>query len=102
MRVLVRIAACASVGLLTVVPANADPAQPPWMDPHYPDKMHGNCAGGSGGAFGFGWCDGAHYPDGSYWHQIVGSQAWGTKPTCVIDTDTGQQPAPPGGCGGAS
>lgn len=69
--------------------AVADP--PPWTDPHYPDPMHSNCAGGMGG-FMFGFCDGEHYPDGSYWHQITWSGG-GTKPECMIDN----QPAPPTG-----
>lgn len=94
-----------AAAIATSAPAHADPP-PPWADPHYPDKMHGNCAGGAGGAFGIGWCDGTHYPDGSYWHQIVftgslGGGAGGQKPQCVIDDGSLQPPpAPPGGCGG--
>jgi hypothetical protein len=85
---------------LPVGTAHADPP-PPWADDHYPDINHGNCAGGHGGAFGFGWCDGAHYPDQSYWHQVMGTGMDGLKPHCVIDDGSPQPPpAPPGGCGG--
>lgn len=73
-------------------PAHADP---PWADPHYPDPMHHNCAGGMGG-FIVGFCDGEHYPDGTYWHQYTGS-GWGSTPECMLDN----QPAPVGGCDGA-
>jgi hypothetical protein len=93
----------AAVAVGVAAPAQADPP-PPWADPHYPDKQHGNCVGGSGGAFGMGWCDGEHYADGSYWHQIVWGNQYGSggqKPQCVIDNGTPQPPAaPPGGCGG--
>jgi hypothetical protein len=96
------LAAAAAFGIalagLTAAPALAEP--PPWLNPHYPDQQHNNCAGGQGGAFHFGWCDGEHYPDGSYWHQITTDDGWGATPECVIDSG-GQVPAPPGGCEGA-
>ena len=85
-------------------------------DPHMPDPFNGNCPGGGGGNAFEGYCDGLHYPDGSYWHKINYGAATAfpffvpgqTQPTqlglsCVIDPDGGPipQPAPPGGCGGA-
>jgi len=73
--------------------AHADP--PPWSDPHFPDPMHHSCAGGMGG-FIVGFCDGEHYPDGTYWHMLSGS-GWGSTPECMLDN----APAPVGGCGGA-
>lgn len=82
-------------GAAAVPNAYADPA-PPWSDPRYPDQTHGMCAGGHGGAFGFGWCDGEHYPDGSYWHQVIGTGMDGLRPQCMLNNE----PAPPGGCGG--
>ena len=86
--------------LSTAAPAaHADPP-PPWTDPHYPDITHGNCAGGQGGAFGISYCDGEHYPDGSFWHQILGLGTGLAKPQCVRDDGTPQPPPAPGGCGG--
>ena len=81
-----------TLALTTAAGAHADP---PWLDPHYPDPMHGNCAGGKGG-FIVGFCDGEHYADGTYWHQLVGD-GWGQTPECMLDN----QPAPVGGCDGA-
>ncbi|ORV92717.1 hypothetical protein AWC11_07625 [Mycobacterium interjectum] len=92
------LAAAALAAVAVAAPAHADP--PPWADPHYPDKQHGSCEGGQGGAFGFGWCDGAHYGDGSYWHQTYVANQWGTtaqKPVCM---GADGNPAPPGSCGG--
>jgi hypothetical protein len=75
--------------------ANADP--PPWENPHYPNANMGHCPGGLGG-FGVTWCDGARYPDGSYWHQIDTR-----TPECVIDNGSPfPPPAPPGGCDGTA
>jgi hypothetical protein len=86
----------ATVASLFAAPTiHADPP-PPWSDSHYPDQAHGMCAGGHGGAFGFGYCDGEHYPDGTYWHQVIGTGVDGLKPKCVLDNN----PAPAGGCGG--
>ena len=93
-------AAAAMLAVAQTGAAHADPP-PPWADDHYPDINHGSCAGGHGGAFGFGWCDGIHYPDGSYWHQVTGAGMDALKPHCVIDTgDLQPPPAPAGGCGG--
>ena len=92
--------AAITAAVLSCGVAYADPP-PPWADDHYPDINHGQCAGGHGGAFGFGWCDGIHYPDGSYWHQVTGAGMDNLKPHCVIDTgDMQPPPAPKGGCGG--
>lgn len=94
-------------GLLTAGAAYADEPPPPWQNPHYPDMTHGSCAGGNGGGFGVGYCDGEHYPDGSYWHQTYSWNTYGgtlsfDQPECVVDPDGGPlpQPAPPGGCDG--
>jgi hypothetical protein len=38
-------------------------------DPHMPDPFNGYCPGGGGGNAFEGYCDGLHYPDGSYWAQ---------------------------------
>jgi hypothetical protein len=84
-------------------------------DPHMPDPLDGNCPRGGAGNVLEGYCDGLHYPDGSYWHKIsYGATSFPflmpgqTQPlqlglSCVIDPDGGPvpQPAPPGGCGGA-
>lgn len=94
------LAGLAVAGVIAAAPAQADPP-PPWADPHYPDPARGTCAGGHGGGFGFGWCDGTRYPDGSYWHEITDSHGHGTQPACVIDDGSLQPPpAPAGGCGG--
>jgi hypothetical protein len=91
-------AAAVALGAALAAPAHADP--PPWSDPHYPDITHSSCAGGRGGAFGFGWCDGEHYADGTFWHQVFGAGADLAKPHCVRDDGSAQPPAAPGGCGG--
>jgi len=73
------------------------------LDPHIPSIAQGNCPGVRGG-FGMFYCDGEHYPDGTYWHQIVdyNSAASGSM-TCVVDNGSILPPlAPPGGCGGAA
>jgi hypothetical protein len=95
------VVAAVAAAVLSIGVADADPA-PPWQaDDHFPDMMHGQCAGGHGGAFGFAWCDGARYPDGSYWHQVGGAGIDALKPHCVIDTgDIQAPPAPPSGCAG--
>ena len=105
------LAALAASTLVFATPAHAGP------DPHMPDPFTGNCPGGGGGNAWEGYCDGLHYPDGSYSHKINYGAATAfpffvpgqTKPTqvglsCVIDPDGGPipQPAPPGGCGGAA
>jgi hypothetical protein len=96
---------------LSVPPlAHADPP-----DPHIPNPLTGYCPGGGAGNVFEGYCDGEHYPDGSYWHQLMAGGLgfpWlmpgATQPTnfglsCVVDPDNGPvpQPAPPGRCGGA-
>jgi hypothetical protein len=108
-----RIATIAAIVASTI--AFAAPAHA-GSDPHMPDPFNGNCPGGGGGNAFEGYCDGLHYPDGSYWHKINYGAATAfpwfmpgqTKPmqlglSCVIDPDNGPipQPAPPGGCGGA-
>ena len=76
------------------------------FDPHMPNSVQGYCPGGGWGGFsGDGYCDGVHYPDGSYWHQLrwvvpfVGSTL---NLQCVVDDGSLiPPPAPPGGCNGA-
>lgn len=81
--------------------AHADP------DRHIPDLSAGYCPGGKQGRYhsptGHGYCDGMHYPDGSYWHMIQLNYAGPPSMQCVINPDGGYapRPAPPGGCGGA-
>jgi hypothetical protein len=76
------------------------------LDPHIPNPMTGWCpGGGAGGLAGMGFCDGARYPNGSYWHVLrpavpfAGSQM---RMDGVVDEGSIIPPlAPPGGCGGA-
>ena len=85
-------------------------------DPHIPNPSTGDCAGGSAGSpIYMGFCDGEHYPDGSYWHTrqwgipiygnqngLAGTHGGPNGAECVIDNGTPLPPAaPPGGCGGA-
>lgn len=74
-------------------------------DDHEPDVMKNHCAGGSGGFLKTKWCDGARYPDGSYWHQLIMTGSSFTGPVfrldCVTDNGSPLPPlAPPGACGG--
>lgn len=75
------------------------------LDPHVPDMTRAHCPGGSGGSAPTGhWCDGEHYPDGTYWHQDFW-EGWPERNalTCVIDNGSfPPPPAPPGGCGGTA
>lgn len=100
---------CAAALLLALAPtATADPP-----DPHMPDITKNFCPGGHWGAGGaglggaMGVCDGAKYPDGSYWHQWVDNGFVGIGVTyhydCVGDSGNNVFPAPPppGGCDGA-
>lgn len=85
-------------------------------DPHIPNPSTGECAGGSmGSPIWMGFCDGEHYPDGSYWHTrqwgipiygspngLAGTNGGPNGAECVIDNGTAvPPPAPPGGCNGA-
>ncbi|TVS85214.1 hypothetical protein [Mycobacterium helveticum] len=101
----------AGAACITTWPAHAAP------DPHMPDPLRDYCpGGGAGNVLMGGYCDGEHYPDGSYWHKLMAGGAYSlpimvpgqSEPadlgmSCVIDPDNGPvpQPAPPGGCGGA-
>lgn len=96
--VVVAIMAVAAVAPRT---AQADP------DRHVPDLSAGYCPGGKQGRYhsptGYGYCDGMHFPDGSYWHMVqLDSPGQPTK-QCVINPDGSfmPRPAPLGGCGGA-
>jgi hypothetical protein len=76
------------------------------LDPHIPNPMIGWCpGGGAGGMFGYGFCDGTRYADGSYWHVIRGNVPFAgpqMRMDCVIDSGSPVPPlGPPGGCGGA-
>ncbi|UQX11397.1 hypothetical protein [Candidatus Mycobacterium methanotrophicum] len=85
---------------LPLATARAD--TPP--DPHIPDPATGYCPGGGMGNMFEGYCDGAHYPDGTYWHRLLyggWTFPWfsqdGGAPTqlglsCVIDPDGGPIP----------
>lgn len=94
-------AAILSAAVAVPSPARAEP------DRHIPDPSAGYCPGGVGIGYrspaGHGYCDGMHYPDGSYW-RIVQSDSPG-RPTmqCVVNPGGGPvpEPAPPGGCNGA-
>lgn len=81
-------------------------------DRHVPDLSAGYCPGGKGGVYGsgtghsptgHGFCDGMHYPDGSYWHMIQLNYPGPQTMQCVINPGGGPvpQPAPKGGCNGA-
>jgi hypothetical protein len=87
-------------------PAHADP------DPHMPDWPARYCPDGGLGLewqnFG-GSCNGAKYPDGSYWRiplLAIGNAIWeadlvATPMQCVVGDGMFPAPAPPGGCDGA-
>ena len=48
------------------------------LDPHMPDGSKLWCQGGLGNNMMIPYCDGLHYPDGSYWHQTAASPfGWG-------------------------
>jgi hypothetical protein len=84
--------------------------QAAYCDPHTPDPLHDHCLGGrTGSLMSEGYCDGEHYPDGSYWRVTQHGAATVEQPRgwmamerqCVVGDGSGTQPAPPGGCGGA-
>ena len=86
-----------STALFGAAAASADP------DPHIPDPANDYCPG-SGLALKimWGYCDGAPYPDGSYW-RVTGIGEVHISTVCVTGPHRplGVVPAPPGGCGGA-
>lgn len=43
------------------------------QDPHIPNGGALWCQGGLGNVALIPYCDGLHYPDGSYWHQTAAS-----------------------------
>jgi hypothetical protein len=76
--------------------AHADP------DPHIPDPIHDYSPGsGISSKLAWGVCDGARYPDGTYWH-VQGFINTLVNVMCAAGTpgDVGPPPAPPGGCEG--
>lgn len=123
----VTVAFASAIALFGAAVAGADPTQnadattmycpsaimfynPGYCDPHLPDPLHDHCAGGRAGSLmSDGYCDGQHYPDGSYWHAVQYGAAtvehpggWMALPKeCVVDDGSGIRPAPPGGCDGA-
>ena len=106
-----RIVGVAIAAALIVAPsAHAAP------DPHIPNPGANYCPGGSAGSpIYMGFCDGEHYPDGTYWHTrqwgipiygspngLAGTNGGPNGAECVIDNGSPlPPPAPPGGCGGA-
>lgn len=80
-------------------PASADP-----LDPYIPNLSQQHCPGGHGGfggSYGVFYCDGKRYPDGSYWHEVIGTDAAEGSLECAVDNRSGTpSPAPPGGCAG--
>lgn len=96
----------AALAILTATAAAPSLAQAE-PDRHIPDLSAGYCPGGKGGRYhsptGHGWCDGIHYPDGSFWRMIQLNYPGPPSMQCVINPAGGPAPppAPPGGCGGA-
>jgi hypothetical protein len=82
----------AFVAIILAAPAQANP-----LDPHVPDITRNNCPGGRGG-FGIVYCDGEHYPDGSFWHQIMGYNSISGDLQCVRDDGSMLPPKDPTGC----
>lgn len=92
---------------VTSSPATADPGFA-GQNPNTPNIGIGYCPGGQGGFMQIKWCDGDHYVDDSYWHQIATNGTEWTGPEfrmeCVVFNPANgpfPAPAPPGGCDGA-
>lgn len=89
--------------LLTAPVTNADDGYR--HDPHYPNYVMGYCPGGGFGYTGQnGYCDGAQFDDGSFWH-IVGVfiplVGWKIDTSCRVHNGTAvPASAPIGGCNG--
>jgi len=96
--------ATAAALLSTNAPAHADYDFSKVADPKIPDPIMFWCMGGGAGNLLLGqpgYCDGEHYPDGSYWH-VINAPVVRMRMDCVIDNGSPLPPlAPPGGCGGA-
>jgi hypothetical protein len=61
-------------GGLIAAAALAPSAHTDTLDPHISNPTIGWCpGGGAGGLAGIGFCDGARYTDGSYWHVLRGA-----------------------------
>ena len=90
--------------LSTNAPAHADYDFSKVADPRIPNPIMFWCMGGGAGNLLLGqpgYCDGEHYPDGSYWH-VINAPVVRMRMDCVIDNGSPLPPlAPPGGCGGA-
>jgi hypothetical protein len=98
-------ALAAAAALLSTKPAaHADYDFSKVADPKIPDPIMFWCMGGGAGNLLLGqpgYCDGEHYPDGSYWH-VINAPVVRMRMDCVIDNGSPLPPlAPPGGCGGA-
>jgi hypothetical protein len=52
-----------------IAPVHADDG----LDPHIPNGGALWCQGGMGNVALIPYCDGLHYPDGSFWHQTASS-----------------------------
>lgn len=93
------LAGCIAALAFSIPAASADPP----ADPHQPNMATGYCPGGQWNSWRAAWCDGAKYPDGSFWHQSM--ESWMTGPQfstdCVGGDEPNPGPPPPGGCDGA-
>jgi hypothetical protein len=93
----------ATVGATVAVPAPAHADR----DPYFPILSAGYCAGGkvewNNSPDGYSFCDGKHFPDGSYWHSIQYDFPNTPSMQCVINSGDRlrPRPAPPGSCNGA-
>lgn len=97
--------ASTAISVITILIVVSDRAHPTFADPlnpYIPDISQGYCPGGHGGfggGYGIFYCDGIRYPDGSYWHEVIGTDAATGRLECVLDKGSDIPPlAPPSGC----
>ncbi|BAX91559.1 hypothetical protein MSG_01402 [Mycobacterium shigaense] len=83
---------CTAAAMFSAGVASADPP-----DPHIPNITHNYCDSRFMGYV----CDGARYPDGSFWHQWESDDWVGWHFDCVSGNEPFPAPPPPGGCDGA-
>lgn len=96
-------AAATSIAAAALIGSASAHAEPVLMDPQVPNGTGLWCQGGMGNAMLVPFCKGAPFPDGSYWKQtgwIIPFQGLGWNPPVCVGPD--DQPAAPGGCGGAA